>query len=92
MTGWLGSWRRIPDGRRDHLRLLRRTVDLVRWFPIDKRLDRACHPSRRHALLLLFLRLHVSLLTNVSLSLVVFHFCAKGNSKKKLDKNYKRKS
>ena len=68
---------------RDHLRLLHQTVDLVRRFPFDEQLDWACHSSRSHTLLILFLRLCGGLLTNVSLLLAVFHFYDKGNGKKK---------
>ena len=82
----LGSRRRLPNGRRDDLSLLRQTVDLVRRFPLDERLDWACHSSRRHTLLLLFLYLRNGLLTDVSPPLAVFHFYNKENCKKKLDK------
>ena len=84
----LDNRRRLPDGRRDHLRLLRRTINLVRHFPLNERLDWARHFSKRHTLLLLFLRLRSGLLIDVSLPLTVFHFCTQGDGKKELNRNY----
>ena len=70
--------------------LLHRTVNLVRCLPFDERLKRTRPLDRGHTLLLPFLHLRNGLLANKSLPLTVFHFCAKGDEKKELDRNYRK--